>query len=126
MNKIINQSSETEEAIREFILDDHPCVMAQSLVADDNLTIRDYGILNYQETYQQILKDLNLYIMDVDSDTMKFQTFIATFADDHFEDEVTFENELWKFLHVLHKIDPQPWDETTSVDTKSAEFSFSF
>ena len=32
----------SEDAIREFILDDHPCVMAQSLVADDNLTIRDY------------------------------------------------------------------------------------
>jgi FPC/CPF motif-containing protein YcgG len=33
---------------------------------------------------------------------------------------------LWKFLHSLHQIDPQPWDKTTSADTESPEFSFSF
>lgn len=126
MKKQIHDNIDTTEAIREFILDDHPCVMAQSLVADENLTICDYETLNSSKTHHQILNDLQFYIDDVDSDTMKFQTFIATFTNDSFEDEISFENALWEFLYALHKIDPKPWDATTEADTESPKFSYSF
>jgi len=115
----------TEESIREFILDDHPCVMAQSLVADDNLTIKDYQSLSHSITPDEILKDLEKYLESIDEEDKKFQTFIATFENDTFINELEFENALWKLLSELNKIDPEPWDKNTSADPSSSKFSFS-
>jgi len=114
-----------EEAVREFILDDHPCVMAQSIVADDNLTICNYGVMSDIITHNKLIHDLEGYLKDVQSDSMKFQTFIAVFENERFATEVEFENELWKLLHDLHKVDDSPWDKTTSSDPESSKFSYS-
>ncbi len=114
-----------EEAVREFILDDHPCVMAQSIVADDNLTICNYGVMNDVLTQTKLLQDLQEYLDDVNSDSMKFQTFIAVFEAENISTEVEFENKLWQLLYALHKIDDRPWDETTSSDPESSKFSYS-
>ncbi|MCF4101047.1 YqcI/YcgG family protein [Gillisia sp. M10.2A] len=116
---------DSEDAIREFILDDHPCVMAQSLVADDNLTIRDYKNLANDNTPSEILQDLKIYIESIDEEDKKFQTFIATFENDAYENELDFENALWKLLSELNEIDSEPWDENTSSDPSSSKFSFS-
>tara|TARA_R110002049_G_scaffold151160_1_gene314696 strand:+ start:10142 stop:10822 length:681 start_codon:yes stop_codon:yes gene_type:complete len=127
VEQISNTPSETngiDEMIREFILDDHPCVMAQSLVADDSLTIRNYQKLDISKT-KNLISDLEDYVNSIDDDSKKFQTFIATFEDDSFDSELEFENALWKLLYNLHKVDSQPWDKTTSPDTASSKFSFS-
>jgi len=115
----------TEDSIREFILDDHPCVMAQSLVADENLTIRDYKNLNNVQTPSAILEDLKIYLGSIDDEDRKFQTFIATFENDAFDNELDFEKALWKLLSELNEIDPKPWDPNTSADPSSSKFSFS-
>jgi FPC/CPF motif-containing protein YcgG len=125
--KMSNMPSETngvDEMIREFILDDHPCVMAQSLVADDNLTIRNYQKMDFSIT-RDLTYHLKEYINSIEDDSKKFQTFIATFEDDNFETELEFENALWKLLYNLHKEDSQAWDKNTSPDTASSKFSFS-
>lgn len=119
------QNINTEDSIREFILDDHPCVMAQSLVADENLTIKDYGNIKKSKTPSQLLKDLDVYLESIDEADKKFQTFIATFENDIFETEIEFENALWQLLNKLNKIDPNAWDPTTSADPSSSKFSFS-
>jgi uncharacterized protein len=127
-NNVASSTTEiddTEDAIREFILDDHPCVMAQSIVADDSLTVADYGLMNTSETYEKLLEDLKAYLKMVNDDNMKFLTFIATFDQELFETELAFEEALWKLLYNLHKIDPLPWDVTTDPDTKSSKFSYS-
>ncbi|NNE32806.1 MAG: YqcI/YcgG family protein [Winogradskyella sp.] len=120
----INTTTDAEEMVREFILDDHPCVMAQSVVADDNLTIHSYDYMN-EDVAKELITHLQDYLQDVEEDSMKFQTFIAVFDKEKFTTELQFENALWNLLNILHKIDPKPWDETTSPDPNSNKFSFS-
>jgi FPC/CPF motif-containing protein YcgG len=120
----IENNSTAKQMVREFILNDHPCVMAQSLVADDNLTIKSYGSMDEGCT-SKLLADLASYLQEVEDDTMKFQTFIAVFEDDVFDTEIEFEKCLWDFLYALHKKDDCEWDETTSSDPKSNNFSYS-
>ena len=122
--EIIYTKSEIEEAVREFILDDHPCVMAQSVIVDDNITLQAYGKMN-AFCPNILLNDLKSYLEEVNDDTMKFQTFIATFENSHFETEKDFEDSLWELLYTLHKTDTHKWDSETSPDTSSSKFSFS-
>ncbi|QLE02845.1 YqcI/YcgG family protein [Galbibacter sp. BG1] len=123
--EIGNKTKAAEEAIREFILDEHPCVMAQSVVADDNITIFDYGKMHHEYTYEKLFNDLEKYIENVDEKTMKFQTFIAAFTQEVFSNEITFENALWRLLFKLHQLDTKAWDENTSSDPGSPKFSYS-
>ncbi|MDT0293024.1 guanitoxin biosynthesis heme-dependent pre-guanitoxin N-hydroxylase GntA [Mesonia ostreae] len=120
----IDNKNDIVSMVRDFILDDHPCVMAQSVIADDNVTIESYGTMQ-GFCPNNLLNDLKEYVADVEENSMKFQSFIATFEDSHFETEKDFENALWKLLHTLHSIDTHPWDKTTSPDTTSSKFSFS-
>ncbi|MGJ8666988.1 MAG: guanitoxin biosynthesis heme-dependent pre-guanitoxin N-hydroxylase GntA [Patiriisocius sp.] len=118
-------SESIEHSIRAFILDDHPCIMAQSLVADENLTIKDYAIMDQETTCTKLLEDIHVYLKDVNVDGNKFQTFIATFHADSFTDEISYEAALWNLLKKLNILDPIPWDASTSSDTTSNKFSFS-
>lgn len=120
----VENNKNAEELVREFILDDHPCVMAQSVVADDNITVRAYQTMD-GFCPNSLLTDLKAYVADVETDSMKFQTFIATFEDSHFETEKQFEDVLWNLLQALHNIDTHPWDETTNPDPSSPKFSYS-
>ena len=75
---IDSMQENTEDSIKEFILDDHPCVMAQSLVADDNLTIKDYKLMGEAEMPSKLLIDLKLYLESINEDDKKFQTFLSS------------------------------------------------
>ncbi|WP_276165995.1 guanitoxin biosynthesis heme-dependent pre-guanitoxin N-hydroxylase GntA [Zobellia alginiliquefaciens] len=124
MEILTNKKLEAEAMVREFILDDHPCVMAQSVVADDNLTVCSYD--NMGEGAARILiEDLKDYLNDASTDSMKFQTFIAVFNESEFSTEKDFEIALWGLLNNLHKLDDSPWDARTSPDPQSPKFSFS-
>tara|TARA_A100000171_G_C2139729_1_gene153948 strand:- start:6214 stop:6873 length:660 start_codon:yes stop_codon:yes gene_type:complete len=124
MKAIVESKEDIEELVREFVLDDHPCVMAQSVIADDNVTIQSYGSMD-NFCPNTLMKDLEMYVNDVEQDSMKFQTFIAVFDDSHFETEKEFENSLWKLLYTLHSMDTHAWDETTNSDPASPKFSYS-
>ena len=84
MKATVESKEDIEELVREFVLDDHPCVMAQSVIADDNVTIQSYGSMD-NFCPNTLMKDLEMYVDDVEQDSMKFQTFIAVFDDSHFE-----------------------------------------
>jgi FPC/CPF motif-containing protein YcgG len=115
----------TENRIREFILDDHPCVMAQSLFADDSVTINSYDDIEASESCISLLNDLEKYVHNQDFETKNFESFIAVFRNNKYEDEKSFENALWKLLNDLHKLNVSDWDEDTSSDTSDSNFSFS-
>ncbi|WP_179345894.1 guanitoxin biosynthesis heme-dependent pre-guanitoxin N-hydroxylase GntA [Winogradskyella ursingii] len=124
MDELSYKNLEAEEMVREFILDDHPCVMAQSVVADDNITVRSYEGMT-ENAAKNIIEDLKDYLNDVSTDSMKFQTFIAVFGKNKFSSEKGFEKSLWKLLNILHQRDEYPWDPTTSSNPKSSNFSYS-
>ncbi|MGB5983138.1 MAG: guanitoxin biosynthesis heme-dependent pre-guanitoxin N-hydroxylase GntA [Nonlabens sp.] len=115
----------TVSRIREFILDDHPCVMAQSVFADDSVEIVDYEKMHDPETTSQIINDLKKYIIRQNENSTTFESFIAVFKKETFLTEIEFEEALWKFLKQLHEQDFQPWDPETSSDVSSKKFSFS-
>jgi len=113
-----------EKAIRKFILNDHPCVMAQTVVKDNSLTVKTYPNMD-REAAKKILIDVKNYIKEAALNSLEFQTFIAFFENENFETEKQFEDKLWQLLSTLHKLDKVPWDEDTSPDPSSSKFSFS-
>jgi FPC/CPF motif-containing protein YcgG len=119
MNEILQQK------VREFILDDHPCVMAQSVFMDDTVEVKDYGTMNSPETISELLADLKVYVDAQDPESKDFNSFIAVFKQDPFSSEIIFEKALWKLLADLWEEDNSEWDPTTSPDPENPEFSYS-
>ncbi|ARN76899.1 hypothetical protein BST97_02155 [Nonlabens spongiae] len=115
----------TESRIRQFILDDHPCVMAQSVFADESVQIHSYGKMDDNVTVNKLSDDLKMYVDKQDPDSKDFESFIAVFRKDKFLNEIHFEEALWKMLYNLRELDKSPWDPKTSSDTSSNNFSFS-
>ncbi|TVZ09960.1 hypothetical protein JM80_2494 [Cellulophaga sp. RHA_52] len=123
MDKIENTIT-VDDMVKEFILDDHPCVMAQSVVANDTISIHNYSKISKQ-CVPTLLNDLNSYLNEINDESKKFQTFIAVFKDDEFKTELAFENALWKLLYQLHCKDDCEWDKSTDSDVSSPKFSMS-
>lgn len=123
MDKIENTIA-VDDMVKEFILDDHPCVMAQSVVANDTISIHNYSKISKQ-CVPTLLNDLNSYLNEINDESKKFQTFIAVFKDDEFKTELAFENALWKLLYQLHCKDDYEWDKSTDSDVSSPKFSMS-
>ncbi len=109
----------------EFILGNgHPCLMAQSVVRQKNLVVKEYGRLGDPRPSQILLKDLEDYLEAYNPEAKDFYTFIAAFQDQPYsEDE--FEKKLWQQLQNLHNCDPKDWDEQVDSDPNSLHFSFS-
>lgn len=103
----------------------HPCIMAKSVFKMKNYDMHTYGDMHTPECITTLLDDIKTYISNVKHDTMEFRSFIAVFPNNHFSDEVSFENALWKTLQSLHDADPSEWDATVSHNPEDAEFSFS-
>lgn len=121
----MTKTNYTENRIREFILDDHPCVMAQSVFADDSVTIRQYKDMDSVESLKILMSDLKKYIDSQNLNSNDFESYIAVFKDDKFVSEESFENALWKLLNDLSELDNQEWDTAVSKNTEDPNFSFS-
>ncbi len=115
----------TVNRIREFILDDHPCVMAQSMVLDDTVQIISYNDMNDPSSITMLLEDLRIYVERQDLESKDFNSFIAVFKNNRFASEVKFEDAMWKLLHELFLLDKSEWDVKTSSDPDDHKFSFS-
>lgn len=115
----------TENRIREFILDDHPCVMAQSVIADDSVTIVEYEDMYNVQSQQKLYADLKKYIDRQDENSKDFESLIAVFRSNKFLDEVSFEIALWDLLQSLNKLDSKDWDPAVSDNPDDPNFSYS-
>lgn len=121
-----NNQALIENQFRDFIIKEkHPCIMAKTVFSMDMYTIKAYNTLNNEQVAKQLLHDLENYIDNYDFESKEFESFIACFPNDHFDNEIDFENALWKFLNRLHELDDKPWDPTVSSDPESPSFSFS-
>lgn len=115
-----------EEEYREWIIDEnHPCIMAQTIFSQDTFTLKKYGALGKPDFDVKLLQDLNSYIEDYDFDSNDFQTFIAVFPEDAASSEIDFEQELWRRLIELSKLDNSKWDSAVSRNPEDNHFSFS-
>ncbi len=127
MNTIsIPTQEQLEEQYRKFILErEHPCIMAKSVIKMNHHSLHAYGGMHDPAALKKLLADLEAYLQSYDRNSNKFQSFIASFPAESFENEIDFEKNLWKTLQQLHELDDQPWDPTVSSDPESADFSFS-
>ena len=110
----------------EFILEnEHPCIMAKTIFAMDQFTLKTYDDFGSMETAAKLLKDLKDYIEAYDFESNDFKTFLAVFPNSPEYSEICFEELLWKQLGNIHKLDNEPWDPAVSDNPKDENFSFS-
>lgn len=129
MDKNIVATIDKNKVVRdfeEFILQkNHPCIMAQTVFKMEEFVIRGYRNLGSAEAASEILTDLQTYLDNYDVESKNFETFIATFPYDKFNDEQSFEDALWQQLEKIHVLDKIPWDPAVDADPDSPNFSFS-
>ncbi len=112
--------------LNEFIIDqDHPCIMAQSIVRANNYTLHVTDDILGDGNIREVMDLLSIYVAEVSADPKNFQSFIVAFRNDTILTESDFENLLWAFLNKLHENDTVAWDSTVSADPKNPKFSFS-
>ncbi len=129
MNATVEASTsnkEIETEYRNFVLNDqHPCIMAKALFKMEKHHLKVYEDMTDGESLNQLIEDLNDYISQYDFDGQGFESFIASFPNNHFEDEISFEKAMWTALQTLHEVDNCEWDQTVSDDPENPQFSFS-
>lgn len=122
----IKEDSEMKSQFEDFILlEDHPCVMAQSVFTQKQVDFHVYDEMATPATAENILKDLKSYLTKYDFDSNDFFTFVAAFRDEEEMDEKEFEQKLWQQLQLIHANDEADWDKDVSADAASKNFSFS-
>lgn len=110
----------------DFILGaDHPCIMAQSVVKDDQLTIQVYDSMKNSWATKDLLRDLETFLCERTPDENSFDSFVAIYSKDVFKNEKDYEQSLWEFLSKVSAADPVKWDPEVEADPDSSKFSFS-
>lgn len=129
MNETINTSTDVrsiQDEFKKYVLDkDHPCIMAKSLFKMENYHMNSYEDMFNKKSLRRLMEDLANYITQYDFNGNQFESFLAVFPNNHFADEVDFEDALWNTLQTLHELDDCKWDKAVSDDCESPEFSFS-
>lgn len=124
--KMVTSSQQIENEYKDFILNEnHPCIMAKSLFKMENYHLKIYDDMFASESLGQLISDVKNYLDQYDFEGNSFESFIAVFPNNHFENELDFERALWQTLQSLHNIDDCEWDQRVSDDPENPEFSFS-
>jgi hypothetical protein len=115
-----------ESQFKEFIIKKkHPCIMAKTVFTMEKYQIKLYSGMQDKNATRELIDDIENYIRTYDFETNQFETFIAVFPNEHINDELEFENNLWDLLNALHAHDDCQWDSSVSNDPKNSKFSFS-
>lgn len=115
-----------ENQYKDFILGGgHPCIMAQAMFKMDKFHLKVYQDMNDFGSLKILISDLNEFISQYDFEGTGFESFLAVYPDNKFNDEVSFENNLWNTLQKLHELDECEWDQRVSDDPDNPYFSFS-
>lgn len=125
--KNINNHQDTIESnFKSFIIKQkHPCIMARTVFKMENYTLKVYDSMHTTDVVKKILVDLITYLAAYDFESNEFESFIACFENDHFINEIEFEQALWALLQQLHEEDTKPWDHRVSNNPSDHQFSFS-
>lgn len=129
MKATIDESNEIkiiDEQYKNFILNgQHPCIMAKALFKMDKYHLQVYEDMQEHMNLQKLIEDLEQYIGLYDFEAKGFESFIAVFPRNHFDNELSFEDCLWRTLQKLHELDQCEWDHRVSDDPDDPYFSFS-
>lgn len=125
MNSINLPRNKITRAIKEFIIEnDHPCLMAQSVVADNTVET----IVLENNSFKDI-KKLYAFIEDSvlkkDPHSNVFTSLIAVFPEVEIVEVEEFELFLWDVLHKLNAMDTYDWDPSVSEKLHDNNYSFS-
>ena len=127
MKAIVQAEAENiENQYKDFILNgQHPCIMAKAMFKMDKYHLHVYDDLHNPGSLQLLIANLYHYISQYNFEGNSFESFLAVFPNNHFEDEISFEKNLWITLQKLHELDDCEWDKRVSDDPDNPYFSFS-
>ena len=125
-NDYSDEEGNLRSAFEDFIIGkDHPCIMAQSVVSQEQVDFHSYGELGTRTAAEDIIQDIKSYLGKYDFESNDFYTFVAAFKKPEGLTEEEFERLLWQQLQYIHEEDELPWDEEVSSDPDTSNFSFS-
>ena len=108
---------------RAWILEtDYPCVGAKAAFNSESDDVQVYSALI--DFTAELAHDLRSFAGT--SQDREFATFVAIFRERIPGSEAEFEQQLWRQLQMLHKLDGAEWDASVSSDPRDPHFSFSF
>src|SRR5690554_5607435 len=114
------------EEYEEFIIgNDHPCIMAKTVFAQQDYEFALHNKLGLKDSAKKLLEELESYIETYDFSDNQFKSFVAVFHETEIATEIEFENLLWRQLQFMHDVDPKQWDHRVSSGPDSNDFSFS-
>jgi FPC/CPF motif-containing protein YcgG len=102
-----------------------PCVGARAALNAGSYVLNVYDELAGASATEKLSRDLTRFTHSELRDH-EYATFVAGFAAPMIEDEVGFEQLLWRQLTLLNRNDAQPWDPSVRSDPSDSQFSFSF
>jgi len=122
----ITAVQDIENQYRNFILNgQHPCIMAKSIFKMEKYKLKIYEDMDDVKSLTKLIDDLDQYISNYNFEGKGFESFLAVFPNNYFDDEIGFERSLWLTLQKLHELDHCEWDHSVSDDPDHPLFSFS-
>ena len=110
---------------REFVQQpDFPCLGAKSVVRVNSYVLEVYGALGNSSDARGLVADLVRFSEEANED--RLSAFVAVFPDSPPEDEIDFEQRLWKQLQFLHEADPDHARRASNVSSDPEDPHFSF
>lgn len=125
MNSVSLPRNKITKAIKEFVIEnDHPCLMAQSVVADntiETIVLESNSFKEVKKLYTFIEKNA----LEKDPDSNVFTSLIAVFPEMEITEMEEFEVFLWDVLYKLNAMDSYDWDPSVSEKLHDNNYSFS-
>src|SRR5690606_12675574 len=125
MNSVSLPRNKITKAIKEFVIEnDHPCLMAQSVVADntiETIVLESNSFKEVKKLYTFIEKNA----LEKDADSNVFTSLIAVFPEMEITEMEEFEVFLWDVLYKLNAMDSYDWDPSVSEKLHDNNYSFS-
>ena len=118
-----------ENELRALIKDKkHPCIIARSAIRSNSCRFGVYSRLGSEKATAGLSHDLVQFLNERPHIQHPYTSFMAVFEQPVSVDEKSFEELLWKQLHLLHKASATyyAWDSSTSSDPMNEKFGFSF
>jgi FPC/CPF motif-containing protein YcgG len=117
-----------DTAFRAFVDDPRfPCLAGKGVVRASGYSSGTYGALGSHRSTRALALDLEQFVRHAAQDDARLHAFVAVFPSSSYNDERSFEEDLWKQLQRLSDLDASSaWDPTTSEDPSESTFAFSF
>ena len=119
---------EVDAAFRAFVDDPQfPCLAGKGVVRASGYSSGTYDARASRRSTRALAADLERFVRDAAEDDARLHAFVAVFPSSSYDDEHSFEADLWLQLQRLSDLDPYAeWDATASDDPSDPGFAFSF